>query len=134
SAQEIAIAFVHEWVFNYGPPDTLLADNGKCFASKFFQSVCQILNVKNQFTTTYHPQTNGQVERFNRTLKAALKAYLDDHPNDWDLYYTMAMTTGRVRSADQHRAGLAAAGFVEIRQHPVRHPFVTSVLSARKPA
>ncbi|MEM6905272.1 MAG: methyltransferase [Pseudomonadota bacterium] len=48
-------------------------------------------------------------------------------------FYTMAMTTGRVRSADQHRAGLAAAGFVEIRQHPVRHPFVTSVLSARKP-
>ena len=82
SAAEVARAFTHEWVFNYGPPQTLLADNGKCFTSKFFQSVCQILNVDNEFTTTYHPQTNGQVERYNRTLKAAIKSYLDDHPTD----------------------------------------------------
>ena len=86
SAGEVARAFTHEWVFNYGPPQDLLADNGKCFTSKFFQSVCSILNVDNQFTTTYHPQTNGQVERYNRTLKAAIKSYLDDHPTDWDLY------------------------------------------------
>ena len=86
SAAEVAPAFTHEWVFNYGPPQNLLADNGKCFTSKFFQSVCKILNLDNQFTTTYHPQTNGQVERYNRTLKAAIKSYLDDHPTDWDLY------------------------------------------------
>ncbi len=91
SAAEVATAFVNEWVFNYGPPKSLLADNGKCFTSKFFQSVCKILNVENQFTTTYHPQANGQVERFNRTLKAAIKAYLEEHPNDWDLY-TRALT------------------------------------------
>lgn len=35
---------------------------------------------------TYHPQTNGKVERFNRTLKATIKSYLDDHPTDSDLY------------------------------------------------
>ena len=91
SAAEIAKAFVNEWVFNYGPPVDLLADNAKYFSSKFFQSVCNILNVHNSFTTTYHPQANGQVERFNRTLETAIKAYLDDHPRDWDLY-TGALT------------------------------------------
>ena len=64
-AGEVARAFTHEWVFNYGPPKELLADNGKCFTGRFFQDVCRILNVVNQFTTTYHPQTNGQVERYN---------------------------------------------------------------------
>ena len=45
----------------------------------------------NSFTTTYHPQTNGQTERFNRTIKAMIRSYLADHPGDWDLY-TGALT------------------------------------------
>ncbi len=91
TAGEVARAFTHEWIMNYGSPLELLSDNGKCFTSKFFQSVCSIMNVDTHFTTTYHPQTNGQVERYNRTLKAAIKSYLDDHPKDWDLY-TPALT------------------------------------------
>ncbi len=86
SAEAVAITFTNEWALTYGPPADILADNGGCFTSKFFTSVCQTLNVRNKFTTTYHPQTNGQVERYNRTLKAMLKSYLDDHPHDWDLY------------------------------------------------
>ena len=46
-----------------GPPKTLISDNGKQFASKFFQAVCSLLDLSNIFTSTYHPQTNGQVER-----------------------------------------------------------------------
>ena len=91
SAGEVAKHFVDNWVFNYGPPTDLLADNGKQFTSKFFLDVCRILNIHNSFTTTYHPQTNGQVERFNRTILAALRAYIHDHPKDWDLY-TSALT------------------------------------------
>ena len=82
SAEFVARAFTDEWALVYGPPADLLSDNGGCFNSKFFTSVCGILNVVNKFTTTYHPQTNGQVERYNRTLKAALKSYLGDHLGD----------------------------------------------------
>ena len=63
SAEVVAKAFADEWALTYGPPKDLLSDNGSCFNSKFFTSVCTILNVVNKFTTTYHPQTNGQVER-----------------------------------------------------------------------
>lgn len=70
STLSVAKVFVRDWAFVYGPPAQLLSDNGKQFTAKFFQSVCRCLrvSVSNMFTTTYHPQTNGQVERSNRTL------------------------------------------------------------------
>lgn len=86
SAADIALAFVHHWVFVYGPPVKLLSDNGKQFTARFFQNVCRILGTRNLFITTYHPQTNGQVERFNCTLLSALRKYLGDHPKEWDLF------------------------------------------------
>ena len=76
TASEIAKAFVHHWIFPYGPPVSELADSGKQFVSQLFQEICRILGVKNVFTTTCHPQTNGQVERFNRTILSALRHYV----------------------------------------------------------
>ncbi|CDF36784.1 unnamed protein product [Chondrus crispus] len=86
SAAYIAQAFVHHLVFVYGPPVKLLSDNGTQFTARFFQNVCRILGICNVFTTTYHPQSNGQVERFNRTLTSALRKYVGEHPKDWDLF------------------------------------------------
>lgn len=69
SAREVVKhLFVENWVFNYGPQTDLRDDNGKQFDCKFFHRVCRILNVQNCFTTTYHRQMNGQVERFNRSV------------------------------------------------------------------
>ncbi|CDF36773.1 unnamed protein product [Chondrus crispus] len=73
TAVHIAQAFVHLWVFIYGPPIKLLSDNDTQFTPPFFQNICRILGIRNVFTTTYHPQANGQVERFNRTLTSALR-------------------------------------------------------------
>lgn len=75
----------------YGPPEVLIAENGGYFTSKFYQDVCRILSIKNNFTTTYHPQKNGQVYRYTRTIIAALRMYVADNPRDWDLY-TDALT------------------------------------------
>ena len=80
----VAKAFTTHWAFTYGPPSILLSDNGKQFAARLFVHVCRLMGTDNVFTSTYHPQTNGQVERFNRTLLAALRHYVLDHPRDWD--------------------------------------------------
>ena len=82
SAGEVVNVFVDKWVFTYGTPENLISDNGKKFTARFFLDFCRILNVHNSFTTTYHPQANGQVERFNRTIVSAIRAYVSDHPLD----------------------------------------------------
>ena len=52
-----AVAFAEAWGFKYGSPKTLISDNGKQFAAKFFRAVCSLLGISNTFTSTYHPQT-----------------------------------------------------------------------------
>jgi len=78
-AETIAAAFLDNWVAAYGPPATVLSDNGPQFRSTFFQGVCLLLGISNIYSTTYHPQTNGQVERYNRTIMGQLRTYVEGH-------------------------------------------------------
>jgi Chromo (CHRromatin Organisation MOdifier) domain/Integrase core domain len=93
TAHSVAEAFCTHWVFAYGPPRYLLTDNGAQFTAKFFLAVCVELGIDKVFTTAYHPQTNGQVERFNRTIVNALRGYVSNHQSDWD-EFTAALTYG----------------------------------------
>ena len=87
-AYTLAVAFVEAWIFKYGSPKTFISDNGKQFAAKFFQAVCSLLGLSNISTSTYHPQKNGRVERYNRTILAMIRNYVNEHQDDWDRYAT----------------------------------------------
>ena len=56
-------------------PTRVLTDNGTEFVAKEVESVFRQHNVKHVTGAVYHPQTQGQVERFNRTLKRKLATY-----------------------------------------------------------
>jgi len=83
-AETIAAAFLANWVAAYGPPATVVSDNGRQVRSTFFQRVCSLLGISNRYSTTYHPQTNGQVERYNRTIVCQLRTYVEDHQDRCD--------------------------------------------------
>ena len=46
----------------------------------------QLLGLSNASTSAYPPQTNGQVERYNRTILNMLRCYVEEHQTDWDRY------------------------------------------------
>lgn len=73
-AQTVAQAFVSGWVSRFGAPVRLTTDQGTQFESHLFTALCQTLGITRIHTTAYHPQSNGKVERFHRSLKAALMA------------------------------------------------------------
>ena len=85
TAYTVATAFCDAWAFKYGIPRSLLSDNGPKFNAKFFYSACRILRITNLYTSAYHPQTNGQVERYNRTIASMLRNHVNEHQDDWDV-------------------------------------------------
>jgi len=109
-AETIAGSFLDYWVAKYGPPATVLSDTGPQFSSTFFQGVCSLLGISNRYSTTYHPQTNGQVERYNRTIVGQLRKYVEDHKDRWD--ELVSMLTLAYNSRPQQSTGVAPLEFV----------------------
>ncbi|XP_031789320.1 uncharacterized protein LOC116418358 [Nasonia vitripennis] len=71
-AETIAKSFFEHWIAHYGAPITITTDQGTQFESALFTSLARIVGSHKIHTTPYHPQANGLIERFHRTLKAAL--------------------------------------------------------------
>ena len=66
-AATAAKVFIKEFVNNYGWPTKILTDQGQTFNGKLFEALCKEAKILKLRTSPYHPQTNGQPERFNRT-------------------------------------------------------------------
>ena len=54
--------------------------------SHLMQDVCKMLEIKKLNTTSYHPQCNGMIERFNHTLKTMLRKHVSKFGVQWDTY------------------------------------------------
>ena len=73
-----------DWVYELGVPERLHSDQGPQFESIVFQELCKRLGIKKTRTTPYHPQSDGMVERFMRTLKDMVSKYTDAQGLTWD--------------------------------------------------
>ena len=83
-AQDMAEAIVTGWILHFGVPDCLHTDQGTNFGSRVIQEMCQLLKIDKTRTSPYHPQGNGQVERYNRVIADMVSKYCSDNPQVWD--------------------------------------------------
>ncbi|UYV84440.1 hypothetical protein LAZ67_X002171, partial [Cordylochernes scorpioides] len=84
TATEIADSFLKRIELRHGAPKILISDRGSSFLSKLLTQVLKICNTIHKKTTSYHPQTNGQTERMNRTLTDMISMYIDEKHQNWD--------------------------------------------------
>jgi transposase InsO family protein len=97
-ANVVTTFFVNRVVLRHGLPETMISDRGKCFLANLTQSTLHKLGVKHKTTSSYHPQTNGQVERMNHTLAMMISMYVAEDQKDWDEqlpYICFAYNTSR---------------------------------------
>ena len=59
-------------------------DQGTSFCSKLMTEVCTLLNIEKARTSPYHPQGNGQVERYIRVLSDVISKYHSENPREWE--------------------------------------------------
>ena len=74
TAQACAKALVRHWVSRFGVPAHLVTDQGRQFTSNLWRELMILMGTDHAMTTAYHPQSNGLIERFHRTLKERLMA------------------------------------------------------------
>ena len=85
-AETIARLLVEQIVPFFGVPEALLSDRGTNLLSHLMKDICRLLGIKKLNTTAHHPECDGAVERFNRTLKAMLRKQAARHGAQWDQY------------------------------------------------
>ena len=83
-ATTVADKLVSNFFLRFSPPEQLHSDQGRQFESSLLHEVCRSLGIHKTRTTAYHPQGDGLVERFNRTLLNMLATTAEDHPATWE--------------------------------------------------
>ena len=90
-AETVARSFLKEVISNHGVPEYILSDQGRNFESDVMRKVLDMMGAKKIRTSAYHPQCDGQVERWNRTVCDILAAYVNEHHTDWEDYLPLAV-------------------------------------------
>ena len=83
TAQATARILWDNFICHYGFPERFISDQGRNFESDLIRELCKIAGVKKVHTTPYHPQGNGQCERFNSTLCNMLGTLSEEEKSDW---------------------------------------------------
>jgi hypothetical protein len=89
-SEEFARLFLTHVVRSHGLPRKIVSDRDARFTGKFTTAIMTALGTRQAFSTSFHPQTDGQTERMNRTLEEVMRHYVSPRHDDWDDHLPMA--------------------------------------------
>lgn len=82
TAESVAKTFFESWVARFGVPTVITTDQGTQFEAELFKKLTELLGCSRTRSSPYHPQSNGIIERWHRTLKTAIICQLEKE-KDW---------------------------------------------------
>ena len=94
-AETVVHLLIDEFFPRFGAPLQLLIDNGPENVNKIMKKTLKDLNVDHVTTSFYHPQSNGKVERFYRTMYDVLAKKIGNNEQSWDIYFNQMLAAIR---------------------------------------
>ncbi|GJV22953.1 reverse transcriptase domain-containing protein [Tanacetum coccineum] len=79
----VVVTFLKKLFCHFRMPKALISDRGTHFCNKIMEKTMKRYGVNCRFSTSYHPQTSGQVENTNKALKRILEKTVKDNPAIW---------------------------------------------------
>lgn len=83
NAEETAELFLQRILPLHGLPDDVITDRGSTFTALFMRTLMKGLQVQQNMSTSFHPQSDGQTERTNATLEQYLRCYISYQQDNW---------------------------------------------------
>src|SRR5437868_6543481 len=77
TAPEVAKIFMNEVVRHHGMQSSIISDRDSKFTSSFWKTLFEMMGTRLALSTAYHPRTDGQTERSNRTIEQILRSYVN---------------------------------------------------------
>ena len=99
----------------HGIPKKIISDRGSQFVSKFMTELFEILRIRGNLSTAYHPQTDGQMERVNQEIKEFLTMFVNEKQDDWNDWLAVAQFCHNNR---EHSAMGYSPFFLNYGHHP----------------
>ena len=75
---------------HHGMPEEIICDRGTQFNAGFMKELLRLLGIKQNMSTAFHPQTDGQTERVNQEIEQYLRTYVNYHQDDWQEWLPIA--------------------------------------------
>jgi hypothetical protein len=90
NADKLAMLFItYVWKF-HSLPESIISDRDSLFKSEFWKRLCKRLSIDSLLFTAFHPETDGQTEIINVTLKAIFRYYVNHYQDNWSEWLPLA--------------------------------------------
>ena len=115
TSKGIAWLFINHVFQDHRFPIKVISDRGTQFISQFMKELYEVLGIKGNPSTAYHPQTDGQTECVNQEVKEFLTIFINNKQDDWSEWLPI---TQFCHNDQQHSATKHSPFFLNCRQHP----------------
>ena len=92
-SEGVALLYATHVIPHYGIPRKVISDRDVRFTSKFTTELCRLLDIHQNISTAYHPQTDGASERTNQTLEQYLRIFCGTQQDNWHEWLPLAQYT-----------------------------------------
>ena len=105
NAEKLADLYIEHILRLHEAPSSIVSDRGPQFVSQFWEALHKSIGTKLDFSTAYHPQTDGQTEQVNQILEDMLRASVLNYGSDWEKCFPMqsSLTTTATKPVSRCR-------------------------------